>query len=677
MTLPEYKNTQAIDMQSLAMTFLTPATGLTAGLLAGTALLIFYFLRLRRRPVRVSTTAFWETRTADLQVNVPFRFLRPSWLLLLQLGALALLAAALARPAIPGSGSNAATTIILIDHSASMSALDIIEQPGRKPRSRLDVAKQRARLAVRSLPTGARAMIVSFGSRAIGLTRLTSDRALLNATIDSIQPTDEPGDLAPAFDLVRAVAGQSPDEAAAPPRAIVFSDGDFDPTRDVRGPGSVNIEFVRVAPEDPQPRNIGIVALAARRDYDDPATVRLFVRLQNASTTDAVVPLTCTLDDALISRTTLAVPAAQTPDQTGEASRTITFQNAQGGLAAVSIAHEDELPSDNAASLTIQRSASLRIIIVRPSASADALDEIVESAFLAIDPDALETITASEFEQRLADRSLEADLVVFDRVRPTALPAAPSISFGAALPIPGLALTSPSEPPREPARVLFWQRAHPILRYVALGDLLIAAPARLLLPADSVSTELRATALASGNDGPLIALLESASSRRVIVAFDLAESTWLKDAGFHIFLKNAVDHLTLSGESESGRPLRTADVFSVRPAPDANELTIRGPRELTRALSENERQRVTLGPLPLVGVYRIEGAIAQDAIVPINLLDPWESRVASAETLSSRGVPLAQASTSTSDREIWPWFVIAAVALLAIEWAVFSWRMRV
>ncbi|MFY7874007.1 MAG: dihydroxy-acid dehydratase, partial [Pirellula sp.] len=52
-------------------------------------LLALYLLKLRRRPLRVVSTLFWPRASEDAQVNVPLRWLRPSWLLLLHLLALA------------------------------------------------------------------------------------------------------------------------------------------------------------------------------------------------------------------------------------------------------------------------------------------------------------------------------------------------------------------------------------------------------------------------------------------------------------------------------------------------------------------------------------------------------------------------------------------------------------
>src|SRR6476661_8478371 len=83
------------------------------------ALLILYFLKLRRREMPVSSTLLWKKAIQDLQVNAPFQKLRRNLLLLLQLLLLLLLVLALARPVThftPGAGKS---TVILIDRSAS------------------------------------------------------------------------------------------------------------------------------------------------------------------------------------------------------------------------------------------------------------------------------------------------------------------------------------------------------------------------------------------------------------------------------------------------------------------------------------------------------------------------------------------------------------------------------
>src|SRR3954451_15199695 len=94
--------------------FLSPLAAMVAAGIAVPSLLIFYFLKLRRREMAVSSTLLWKKAIQDLQVNSPFQRLRKNLLLLLQLLLLALLCLALARPVAnytPGAGK---MTVILI-----------------------------------------------------------------------------------------------------------------------------------------------------------------------------------------------------------------------------------------------------------------------------------------------------------------------------------------------------------------------------------------------------------------------------------------------------------------------------------------------------------------------------------------------------------------------------------
>ena len=71
------------------MTWGAPLLAGIVALIAIPALLILYFLKLRRKTVEISTTLLWRQAIQDLQANAPFQKLRKNILLLLQLLALA------------------------------------------------------------------------------------------------------------------------------------------------------------------------------------------------------------------------------------------------------------------------------------------------------------------------------------------------------------------------------------------------------------------------------------------------------------------------------------------------------------------------------------------------------------------------------------------------------------
>src|SRR5690606_11142473 len=152
----------------------------------------------------------------------------------------------------------------------------------------------------------------------------------------------------------------------------------------------------------------------------------------------------------------------------------------------------------------------------------------------------------------------------------------------------------------------FWQRSHPVMRYVAPAGVAVAEPLRLTLPGDEDrDVTLRVETLASGAAGPLIALLERAELRRLIVAFELGASRWWQDASFPVFLKNAVDFLTLSGDEYAGRVHRPGEAVSVHPRAGVERLEVTGPVSLTRSAPRSDG-RATLGGLPLAGVYTVQ-----------------------------------------------------------------------
>src|SRR5215208_697616 len=106
-------------------TFLNPWTAALAGAIVIPSLLILYFLKLRRREMTVPSTLLWKKAVQDLQVNAPFQRLRRNLLLFLQLLLLLLLILALAKPVANVTPTAGKTTVIAIDHSASMAAADV------------------------------------------------------------------------------------------------------------------------------------------------------------------------------------------------------------------------------------------------------------------------------------------------------------------------------------------------------------------------------------------------------------------------------------------------------------------------------------------------------------------------------------------------------------------------
>ncbi|MBL0927333.1 MAG: VWA domain-containing protein [Phycisphaerales bacterium] len=684
------------------LTFLTPATGLIAAGLSLPALLVLYFLKLRRAPVRVSSNLLWESAVRDMQVNAPFRWLRFSVLLVVQVLVLGLLCGALARPALEGAGFAGGRVIVLLDHGATMSALD--GEGGRegRPVSRLEEAKRKAGELVDRLAGGsAEMMVIAFADRASPIASFTRDRGMLKNAIDAVPPTDQPARLGPALKVVEAFVGTSDEGTGArePPTVVLVSDGGAALAPEAGagagwGVGNAVFRYVRAGPAAERPKNnVGIVAMSARRDYDDPGVLRVFVRVQSALAEAVTTTLALTMNDRPAGSRAIEIGAG------GEISETFEVRDRDGGVLVAALSRGDDLASDNAAAVAVQPPGDLRIVLVQPAAPATAAEFALVDGLKSLEPRELRQLTADEYEKRRAEPGFfdGVSLAVFDRVRPGATPPVSTLSFAAGPPLMGLGVAPFEDGDGRGAvtDVVFWSRSHPLMRFVSLNGVVVGRPMRLLLPGLDESGEpggpaaagrVRSDVLASGSGGPLIGVVEEGLSRHVVCAFSLADTNLWRELGWPVLLANAADTLgaagpgggpSASGAIGAGRGWRTTDAVELRGRPGQSGLRLEGPAEEGRTVSADEDGRVRLGVLSRAGVYRVRGLAAGRDAAAVNVLSGRVTSIATSDAVEVGGKAHRAGGGGDGPREIWWWFVAAALGVLTVEWLWFARRMRV
>jgi hypothetical protein len=432
--------------------------------------------------------------------------------------------------------------------------------------------------------------------------------------------------------------------------------------------------------------NIGVSALSVRRDDAEATNIRVFARLANASADAVTVALVLEIDGQArrAERVTIAGATEAGP---GEAALALELSAADRAIITLRVPSGGALASDDSASLVIDPPGGVAITLVAPAgeipgrASPDVfLREVID----ALQPRVVRTMTLAQHDEaiRSGDRApgslLASDLIIYDRVSPTTLLPIPTLSFGAGLPIEGLRVSAAGDT-TEPTRFLSWRRTDPLLRSVSLGETLVARPMRMTLPELGVGGVTRVEPLAFGDRGPLIASMTVAGVPHAVVAFDLVQSTWPLDVGFAIFLANSVETLAPRAAMVAGRSFTTREAMVVTPAPGAERVIAEGPVTLEARVPEpaGAPGTVSLGVPERVGVYSVRGVIAGDSVAAVNLTDSNESAIQTGDTLpiATRAGAAATAGEA-APREVWHWFVLAAVGFLALEWLLFAWRMR-
>ena len=670
---------------------LSPGTAAIAAAAAVPTLLVLYFLKLRRREMPVSSTFLWRKAVTDLQVNAPFQRLRRNLLLFLQLLALLALIAALARPVAnysPGAGK---LSVILIDRSASMAAADM---PGGH--TRLEEAKRLAVDLVDGMDKGGQATVIAFDDSAEVVQTFSGDGQALRTAINGIEQTDRATRLTQAFQLAGAQAAHIPEQnrANVKPTVYLFSDGRVADANGLTLDGDLKYQPIGTDTAG----NVAVVALDAKRNYDNPVQVQVFARLANYGPKPVAADVRLTVDGIVKAVAGVALPPDRWADNAwarahpGEAdpayvakpSVQFTIDMPAAGIVRVEQMAKggDLLAADDAAAVVVPPPKPLSVLLVEVAHD----DPYLERAFAAQGLGSQQVMLAEEYEDK-APKNF--DVILFDRYTPTYLPPSGSyIWFGCAPATGKLHVVKVGEKydtiPDD--SVLDWQRDHPILRHLQVGDLFAASMLRLAVPPD-------AQVLVDGIKGPMIVLDREVNgpvdnpvrSTNLVVAFDLLQSNWpLHRVSFPLFIHYALQYMAL-GSDMAVRASYAPGATPRIPHVAADKVGVRsvhltGPGT-SRTVEVPATGDFVLPALNRVGIYRTDPPVPGFEQVAVNLLDPSESNLMPVDTppgdVTERQAAAVIAGNAKGRLELW-WYIVAcgAVPLLLIEWWVYTRRVH-
>ncbi len=514
------------------VTFLNPA-GLFL-LLGYIPILILHILKPRRVESIVSSAMLWKADVVAATAARPWSRLRRSWLLLAQLLVVTLLALAWANPVMKKPSPLADHTVVVLDTSASMGAIE-------GETSRLDVAKEEAANVWQELPSGAKISLVLAGPQPRVLVTATTNQSTFENAVDEVEVAPGPADLAQAMTLAEGL--ETPEARLG---IVLVSDGGHTEqelaglplgvTHRPVGSESQN-QAITSLTVDPSAEGLG-VTVVAEQSRGGPTTVLLTVSVDG----DPKRVLDIELQEGQPTITELDVP------------------NGEQVVASISAVSSDDTDSED--SDTPELASASDLLAIDNQAFATARDQRSTTVALVGDPTPfLEAMVAAQQGVEVVDNSKTvADLVIYSGVDVPEDINQPFVAIRPPSGLPGITVDGDIE--------------GPIPTLVANNDSLLAGldlSSVRIGPSQQVASN-GAETLVGAEGAPLLLRGTRNGVPFIYWAFEPADSTLPVDLAFPVLGQRMFQELTRSTTVPPSVTVGTA-----LPVPAGRSSIVRGP----------------------------------------------------------------------------------------------------
>ncbi len=637
-------------------------------------IVVLYFLKLKRQPVEVPSTFLWARTIEDLHVNSLLQRLRSSFLLFLQLLAVAIAAFALLRPGYRDDTKAISRRIFLLDTSASMGATDVGADGNR-----FESARKKIGEAIEAMTDRESAMLMTVNERADVLQAFTSDRRRLREALASAQLTNRMTKLDTALRAAYGLTnqanpigtrtdadtagnaesrGKANEQIKVPTELVLYSDGGFTTPTDV-ALDSLNLRYESVGGKTT--KNLAIVAMSAQRIEPSNEDVELFATIANLGTEAASSSVSLSINGELADADQVSLEPG---DETG-----VTFQLKSQPLLrmALSIDNSDDLLVDNRAFTALAPLRTVSVLLVTPDNKPLELAlSTGEAAKLCVVEVVPPSYLSSEAYKARSTTGMD-ELIIYDRCQPSAMPATNTFFVGS-LPPSGWTQRERS------SQVLLVDidRSHPIMRYLDLFSLLIAEGNALVPPPGAVD-------LLVGDTGPILSIGPREGFEDLVLGFEIMSATadggasfntdWQVQRSWPVFVLNAIRYLTGVAEVGGQRSHHAGEVVTLSTDRRQGELSIRIPSGSIQFVKPDSTGRVTFTGTESTGVYEVEDEKRVVDLFSVNLFDRRESTLAVSDVVQLGDQQLSRAiATTASRREYWRILLFGLLGVLTFEW---------
>ncbi|MEP6866419.1 MAG: VWA domain-containing protein [Deltaproteobacteria bacterium] len=670
------------------MSFLGPiGFGLWTYVALGAAVLAVgaYIIKMRRRRFEVPFAQLWQRVLEQKDANSLWKQLKRIISLLLILAILGILMFAALDPTLGAVDRKARSVVILLDASASMKAMDG-DEAGKK--SRMDVAKDRAKHLIDSMGGGDVAMVMKVDGQATPMSRFSNDGPMLDKIIDDkITASDTPADLPRALG---AAADALRDRTN--PLIVIVSDGAFPESQlglvkwagaplakqpDAKNLAAIDLSNidVRYLPVGRRSDNVGIIAFNVRRYIANKAAYEVFIEIQNFGQEPAHRQLTLYNGQTAVDTKRLDLAPGQHVRQIypkipgGEDNQlraTLRPVDGPGGT--------DSFALDDTAYALLPARKKQKVLMV----TSDNL--FLEGALLVYDNIDPLKVSPAEYAAKpsIAD---DMDVVIFDDYTPDALPPPPAslLFFHPTGEHSPFAIRGMAQTPH----ITEVDEGHPVMRWVTMSDVYMDK-SEVFAP-DSKKGE---STIAFSVTDPIV--VAKRDGRRKILAFGFSLPANGRDSAtdlpmrvaFPMLLVNTLDWF--AGDQ--------ADLLTTYATGQRERVPLDGVVGATEAEVKGPDGTITHTPVidglatfygQKVGYYDLTAKANGKPLASINLAanlaSASESDIApsSSLTLGGKKLEAPEAFAITHSQKLWIYLLLLATGLIIMEWVTYHRRITV
>jgi len=592
-------------------------------------LIIFYFLKLKRPHLAVSSLALWQKVLADKRVNSPFQRFKRNILLFIQLLLLILIILALAQPYIRSNSTKSDNLPILIDCSASMAAVD------DKGVSRLQIAKKRIAKIINNLRPNQKVALIAFSNSTHTLTRFTNNKVILSKALKQLKIKYTPSNISSALQTIKGLSQAHPIK-----EVFIFSDGNFPNNTNVELSFNINYQLLPAAIG-----NVGITEINARRlnntDWE------LFVSIHASQTQTAKLDIY--IDDKKVNSQKITI--AKNENQ--KLIATITNTKDCILKAVITPNQPDSLSADNIAYLHLTTIRPLRIFAPKHLVAFRKIFAKFSNSILL--PTDKEENTQTIFDLAIItnpdeDEIIKADTKFFINIIPKQLTDFLSYS-------------------QKESTIIDWKENSKLLRYTKLTNIFIQNGVKQKQNITETEFENKGfKVLCTGSQGPLILQNTQNSKNYFYLLFSPEKSTLYYRIAFPVMVSNLVQIAMQQNGLDKISPQKTGILSNIT-IPQSGEYTIKYPDGKTISKQVTNKQKLEAIIANQYGIYTIKGKNLKYK-VGVSLLNDMETSLIQCKKIifkENLTVNVTKEKLKTR-KNLWQIIAIISLGLLLIEW---------